>query len=71
MTTTVGRKGLDLFNSLLLGMGACSLLGYLLGWREAGRHQVTRDASGLPSGLYFCRMQAREFSAVQKMMLVK
>jgi len=41
------------------------------GWREAGSHQVTWDASGLPSGLYFCRMQAGDFRAVQKMMLVK
>jgi len=41
------------------------------GWREAGSHQVTWDASGLPSGLYFCRMEAGEFSAVQKLILLK
>jgi len=41
------------------------------GWREAGSHQVTWDASGLPSGLYFCRMQAGEFTGLQKMVLVK
>ena len=41
------------------------------GWREAGSHEVTWNASGLPSGLYFCRMQAGEFGAVSKMMLVK
>ncbi|RJP78519.1 MAG: M28 family peptidase [Candidatus Zixiibacteriota bacterium] len=41
------------------------------GWREAGVHEVTFDASGLPSGLYLCRLQADDFSAVQKMVLVK
>jgi len=41
------------------------------GWREAGSHQVTWDASGLPSGLYFCRMQAGDFNSVQKLILMK
>ncbi len=39
--------------------------------RSAGSHTVVFDASALPSGLYFCRMQAGEFSAVQKMSLIK
>jgi uncharacterized delta-60 repeat protein len=39
--------------------------------RDAGVHQVTWDASGMPSGLYFCRIQAGAFTAVVKMMLVK
>jgi hypothetical protein len=41
------------------------------GWRDAGSHQATWDASGLPSGLYFCRMQAGAFTATRKMMLLK
>jgi len=41
------------------------------GWREAGSHQVTWDASGLPSGLYFCRMQAGSWQATSKMVLMK
>jgi|GEM_PF-643612 subtilisin family serine protease len=41
------------------------------GIRDAGVHQVTWDASGLPSGLYFCRIQAGGFTDVAKMMLVK
>jgi len=41
------------------------------GWREAGVHQVTFDAADLPSGMYFCRIQARDFKAVQKMILLK
>jgi len=41
------------------------------GWRDAGVHEVTFDASDLASGLYFCRMQADGFTAVRKLMLVK
>jgi len=41
------------------------------GWREAGAHEVTFDAAGLPSGIYFARLQAGDFTAIQKMMLVK
>jgi len=41
------------------------------GLRDAGVHQVTWDGSGLPSGLYFCRIEAGSFTHVIKMMLVK
>jgi uncharacterized delta-60 repeat protein len=41
------------------------------GWRQAGEHEVTFDGAGLASGVYFIRMQAGEFTGVQKMMLVK
>jgi hypothetical protein len=41
------------------------------GWQEAGDHQVTFDGSKLSSGLYFVKMQAGDFSAVRKVMLVK
>ena len=37
----------------------------------AGRHAVTFDATGLPSGLYVCRLQAGKFSAMRKMSFVK
>jgi hypothetical protein len=40
-------------------------------WQEAGSHQVTFDGSRLSSGLYFVKMQAGDFRAVQKMMLIK
>ncbi len=36
-----------------------------------GRHTVSFDASGLPSGLYMVRMQSGEFMATRKMNLVK
>jgi hypothetical protein len=41
------------------------------GWWQEGEHQVIFDGSKLSSGLYFCRMQAGEFTAVKKMVMVK
>ncbi|RJP76230.1 MAG: T9SS C-terminal target domain-containing protein [Candidatus Zixiibacteriota bacterium] len=41
------------------------------GWREAGSHQVTFDASGLPSGIYFARLTAGTFTQIQKLVLLK
>jgi hypothetical protein len=42
-----------------------------LHWYPAGIHEVTFDGSGLASGIYFYRIQARNFSDVKKMVLVK
>ncbi|MBK8130701.1 MAG: 5'-nucleotidase C-terminal domain-containing protein [bacterium] len=41
------------------------------GSHEAGRYSVTFDASDLTSGIYFYRLEAGSFSAMQKMVLVK
>jgi len=41
------------------------------GWREAGAHEVTFDASGLAAGIYFARLEAGEYVGVQKMVLLK
>jgi hypothetical protein len=41
------------------------------GVREAGSHSVEFNAAGLPSGIYMYRMEAGEFSSVQKMVLMK
>jgi hypothetical protein len=41
------------------------------GWRQAGTHEVTFDGSKLSSALYFVNMQAGEFTAVRKMVLLK
>jgi len=41
------------------------------GWRDAGVHEVTFDGSTLPSGIYFAQFQAGDFSAVQKLVLLK
>jgi hypothetical protein len=41
------------------------------GWRDAGDHQITFDGSGLPSGIYFAKLTAGDFSQVQKLVLLK
>ena len=61
-----GRVKLDVFDL------AGRLVGTLVnGERPAGYHQVTWDASKLPSGIYFCRVEAGSFTAVKKMILIK
>ncbi len=39
--------------------------------KSAGSHDITFDAAALPAGTYLCRMEAGEFSAVRKLLLVK
>ena len=39
--------------------------------KEAGTHTVRWDASGLPSGIYMCRLQAQGNVATRKMILTK
>jgi hypothetical protein len=41
------------------------------GWRDAGSHDVTFDASRLSSGIYLYHLTAGEFQAGGKMVLVK
>jgi hypothetical protein len=41
------------------------------GMTPAGVHAVTFDASKLPSGMYFYRMEAGSFTAIHKMLLMK
>jgi hypothetical protein len=41
------------------------------GWREAGDHQLTFDGTGMPSGVYFVKLQVGDDSAVRKMVMVK
>lgn len=40
-------------------------------FREAGTHEVKFNATGLNSGIYFCRFESDSFSDIKKMMLVK
>jgi hypothetical protein len=39
--------------------------------KEAGFHQVEFNATGLPSGVYFYRLQAGSFTEIKKMVLLK
>ena len=41
------------------------------GEKEAGYHEVKFDAGGLPSGVYFYRLQAGNFVETRKLLLVK
>ncbi len=41
------------------------------GWRDAGYFEAVFDASGLASGVYFARLTADNFSAAEKLLLVK
>jgi hypothetical protein len=41
------------------------------GYRTAGIHEVTFDASGLPSGVYFASLTAGEVQQTHKLLLVK
>jgi hypothetical protein len=41
------------------------------GGYEAGTHEVTWDASSMPSGVYLYRIEAGAYSATKRMMLLK
>lgn len=41
------------------------------GRMPAGTHDIAFDGAGLPSGIYFCRLEAGTFSQTQKLMLLK
>ena len=61
-----GMTQLDVFN--VSGAKVATLIN---GFRQAGNHQVTFDASHLTSGLYLYRLSFGGQTAVNKMMLVK
>ncbi len=52
----------------ILGRDVATLVN---GQRTAGEHSVTFDASRLPSGVYFYRLQAGSYTATKKLMLLK
>jgi hypothetical protein len=41
------------------------------GYREAGTHRISFDANNLPSGIYLAHLQASDFEAAMKMLLLK
>jgi hypothetical protein len=41
------------------------------GWREAGSHEVVFNGASVPSGLYFARLTAGEYTAIEKLILLK
>ncbi|TKJ42458.1 hypothetical protein CEE37_01890 [candidate division LCP-89 bacterium B3_LCP] len=64
---------LDVFDISGSRVGVACPFGGLAPTRQysPGTHQITFDASGLASGIYLYRLQAGEFSAIGKMVLVK
>jgi hypothetical protein len=61
-----GEVTLTVYNST--GQTVATLVN---GEMNSGRHSVTFDASNLPSGLYIYRLNATDFTAVKKMVLMK
>ena len=52
----------------LLGKNVATLVNEL---KAPGRYNTTWDAGGLPSGVYYCRLMARDFVETKKMLLIK
>jgi subtilisin-like proprotein convertase family protein len=61
-----GNVSLTVYNPL--GQTVATLVN---GTVQSGRHTVSFDAANLPSGLYYYRLEAGDFSAVKKMILMK
>jgi plastocyanin len=61
-----GMAHLEVFN-----INGAKLATLVNGYRQAGNHQVTFDASNLPSGMYLYRLNFGAETVVNKMMLVK
>ena len=60
------RVSLRLYD--LLGREVAVLMNEI---QTAGKHQMIFDASGLPSGVYLCRLEAGEMAQTRKIVLVK
>ena len=63
---TDGLQTIKVFN--MLGKEVATLVN---GYKPAGRYLVQFDAKDLPSGIYFYKIQAGNFSDVKKMILLK
>ena len=61
-----GLVSLKVFN--ILGSEVATLYS---GQRQAGDYSITFDAGGLPSGVYFYRLQSSTFSETKKLILMK
>ncbi len=61
-----GKVSIKIFNAI--GQEVAELVNKTM---EAGRHEVTFNASNLPSGTYFCRITAGSLTKSSKMLLIK
>jgi photosystem II stability/assembly factor-like uncharacterized protein len=66
----------NLLNSGIVSVRIYNVLGEEIktlvnGYNEAGLHNVVFDAGGLPSGIYFYRINAGQYNEIKKMVLIK
>ncbi len=61
-----GKVSIKIFN--VIGQEVAELVNKTL---EVGSHEITFNASNLPSGTYFCRMKSGNFNQTTKMLLLK
>ncbi len=61
-----GMVTLSIYN--VLGQKVSTLVNQV---QKAGRYDVTFDAGGLSTGIYFYKIESGNFSSVKKMMLIK
>ncbi|MCX6640462.1 MAG: T9SS type A sorting domain-containing protein [bacterium] len=65
------RVTLELFDISGRAVGAQHAAPLQKAWYPAGYHEITFDGSNLASGIYICRIRAGDFTASQKMVLMK
>ncbi|MCX6640688.1 MAG: right-handed parallel beta-helix repeat-containing protein [bacterium] len=65
------RVTLELFDISGRAVGAQHASPLQAAWYPAGYHEIAFDGSKLASGVYICRIQAGDFTASQKMVLLK
>ncbi len=58
-------------NLVVYDISGREVAGLVKGYRDAGIHEAAFDASNLPSGIYFYRIETAEFNTIRKMVLVK
>jgi hypothetical protein len=39
--------------------------------KDPGKHRISFDADGLPSGVYFCRLQSGDYASTRKLVVVR
>lgn len=74
VTTTIIRYELPERNSVVLkvyDLFGREVTTLFEGEQNAGKYEVEFNGTNLPSGIYFCQMQAGNFMAVRKLLLLK
>ncbi|TKJ40813.1 hypothetical protein CEE37_07565 [candidate division LCP-89 bacterium B3_LCP] len=49
----------------------CQVYELIDGFKKSGYHEIIFEATGLPSGIYFCRLESDDFTVTRKMILLK